>query len=162
MSATCEICGKEFKNTQGRRGHMTFLHGMSKGGFNNLVTRVATDQNLLPTKRVQQLASNVDSEGELRSKLEELSELQKNLLNFFPRNSLGQIITVQTDDKALERLSKLEEKLERLNRYIQYEIAGISNDNVWSFFLDHTQLKKGNIKGVYRTLDGSIVRFKTS
>ena len=28
MSAVCDICGKEFKNTQGRRGHKTFVHGL--------------------------------------------------------------------------------------------------------------------------------------
>ncbi len=26
MSVTCEICGKEFKTTQGLRGHKTFVH----------------------------------------------------------------------------------------------------------------------------------------
>ncbi len=29
MSAKCEICGKEFKNTQGLRGHKTFVHQMT-------------------------------------------------------------------------------------------------------------------------------------
>jgi hypothetical protein len=26
----CEICGKEMRTTQGRRGHMTFVHGQGK------------------------------------------------------------------------------------------------------------------------------------
>ena len=26
MNIECEICGKEFKTRQGRRGHMTFVH----------------------------------------------------------------------------------------------------------------------------------------
>ncbi len=160
MSITCEICGKVFKTTQGRRGHMTFFHGMSKGDFNNLVTRVATDQKILPIKQTQQLDSLVDEIAELRSKLKELSELQKNLLDLFPRNYLSQLITAQTDDKAQERMSKLEEKHERLNRYIQYEMAGISDDTVWSFCLGRPKLKKQDIKGKYYSINGGIVRFK--
>lgn len=29
MAIKCEICEREFKTTQGRRGHMTFVHQMT-------------------------------------------------------------------------------------------------------------------------------------
>jgi small-conductance mechanosensitive channel len=43
MSVKCELCGKEFKNTQGRRGHMTFVHHMSSSSSKS-ATPPATGQ----------------------------------------------------------------------------------------------------------------------
>ena len=45
MSATCEICGKEFKNTQGLRGHTNFVHGHT-GSSKILSAPAATGQRL--------------------------------------------------------------------------------------------------------------------
>ena len=44
MSVTCEICNKEFKTTQGLRGHKTFVHQMAT--TNDLPARLATEQQL--------------------------------------------------------------------------------------------------------------------
>ena len=52
---SCDICDKEFKNTQGLRGHKTFVH--RNGSPNSApVTRVASEQpvNLLED-RLQQI-----------------------------------------------------------------------------------------------------------
>jgi hypothetical protein len=45
MSVKCEICGKEFKNPQGRRGHMTFVHQIP-GSSSKSHTPLATEQQL--------------------------------------------------------------------------------------------------------------------
>lgn len=42
---TCDICGKEFKNAQGLRGHMTFVHGKT-GSSKILSAPAATGQRL--------------------------------------------------------------------------------------------------------------------
>ena len=57
---SCDICGKEFKNTQGLRGHKHFVHSDTVSGVgqpgtqqaaeqllsSNLGTRVATEQQV--------------------------------------------------------------------------------------------------------------------
>lgn len=43
MSALCEFCNREFKTTQGLRGHKTFVHGITKLSCRP-VTRPATEQ----------------------------------------------------------------------------------------------------------------------
>jgi len=56
MSVTCEICGKEFKNSQGLRGHKTFVHQMTT--THDPVTRLATEQELDQlTTRLEKLES---------------------------------------------------------------------------------------------------------
>ncbi len=44
MSVKCEICGREFKNTQGLRGHKTFVHQMTT--TQDTPARLATEQRL--------------------------------------------------------------------------------------------------------------------
>ena len=42
---TCELCGRQFKNTQGLRGHRTFIHG--DGSLSNTSdAQAATEQQL--------------------------------------------------------------------------------------------------------------------
>jgi hypothetical protein len=43
MTVECEICGKEFKTTQGLRGHKTFVHGITKDKSDS-VTEPATER----------------------------------------------------------------------------------------------------------------------
>ena len=45
MSAKCEICGKEFKNTQGLRGHKTFAHQVTSSSGKSAAP-LATEQEL--------------------------------------------------------------------------------------------------------------------
>lgn len=42
---TCEICGRQFKNTQGLRGHKTFVHGEYSPSSAS-ATRAATEPHL--------------------------------------------------------------------------------------------------------------------
>ncbi len=56
MTVTCEICGKEFKNTQGLRGHNTFVHQMTT--THDPPARLATEQELDQlTTRLEKLES---------------------------------------------------------------------------------------------------------
>lgn len=56
MSVTCEICGKGFKNTQGLRGHKTFVHQMTT--THDPPARLATEQELDQlTTRLEKLES---------------------------------------------------------------------------------------------------------
>ena len=43
--ARCEICGKEFKNTQGLRGHKTWVHGITTS-TQHPAAQLATEQRL--------------------------------------------------------------------------------------------------------------------
>ena len=67
MPVICELCGKEFKNTQGLRGHMTFVHsqyGLSK-------TRPATERK--PAKLQELLGHLTEQDIERRlSKIEHI------------------------------------------------------------------------------------------
>ena len=93
MSAVCKICGKEFKNTQGLRGHMRFVHqvtnskesptglntkqGLSKPenitGIRELseLEKLLTEQVSDLTKQVSQLNEQVNQPSEQVSKLTE-------------------------------------------------------------------------------------------
>jgi len=43
----CHICGKEFKNTQGLAGHMSFKHGIKSASAGAApAARLATEQDL--------------------------------------------------------------------------------------------------------------------
>jgi hypothetical protein len=44
MSVNCEICGKDFKTTQGLRGHKTFVHQMTT--TQDPPARLVTEQEL--------------------------------------------------------------------------------------------------------------------
>ncbi len=58
MSVKCELCGRQFKNTQGLRGHMTFVHGQT--GSSTPVARLATEQQpSKPEERLQKLESAI-------------------------------------------------------------------------------------------------------
>jgi transposase InsO family protein len=43
---SCDICGKEFKNTQGLRGHMNFIHSERADSVRQPVAQQATQQLL--------------------------------------------------------------------------------------------------------------------
>lgn len=59
MSVKCEICGKDFKNTQGRRGHMTFAHQLTSSSSKS-ATPLSTEQELSKLKeRLDKLESGI-------------------------------------------------------------------------------------------------------
>jgi hypothetical protein len=73
MSVACEICGKEFKNTQGLRGHMNFVHGQA-GSSKILSAPAATEQ---PVSRLRARLGLTDSKTEPIT--EQLSNIENRL-----------------------------------------------------------------------------------
>ena len=82
----CELCGKEFKNTQGLRGHKTFVHGITVSN-KQPVTRVASEEKLSEMeRRLDQLeeTTHLDAERlteQLEQHTQQLAELSEQLKN---------------------------------------------------------------------------------
>jgi len=55
MSAICEICGKEFKNTQGLRGHKTFVHQLTSSSGKSAAPLATEQQPSKLEERLQKL-----------------------------------------------------------------------------------------------------------
>lgn len=141
MSVTCEICGKVFKTTQGRRGHKTFVHGDYNSDPEDSVTQSTIEQQLTTLKdQVEQLASKISILPELSNRLKKQDDILDQVGVFIYRNR--DTLSGTEYKHVLDGISKLKEQLEKLSRYIQYEYAGISDDIVWSFILERPTLKK--------------------
>ncbi len=97
MSVTCEICGKEFKNSQGLRGHKTFVHQMTT--THDPVTRLATEQEL------DQLTTRLE-------KLESITGLKE-------PSSLDRLLG--TDTPLTEHVNQLSEQLSKLTEQLKSE-----------------------------------------
>jgi DNA repair exonuclease SbcCD ATPase subunit len=59
MSVKCELCGKEFKNTQGRRGHMTFVHQITSSSSKSAAPLATEQQPSKLEERLQKLESAI-------------------------------------------------------------------------------------------------------
>lgn len=144
MSVTCEICGKEFKTTQGLRGHKTFVHQMTT--TKDPPTRPATEQELgIVEEKLELLYAQVEQVGELLSNLVSKVDKQAELAS----KLMSQLSSAQTEDWKLGReitkcrydLGQLEIYLKRLSRFVQYEFAGVEDDIIWELYLDRPELK---------------------
>ena len=149
MSVTCEICGREFKNSQGLRGHKTFVHQITT--TQELPTRLATEQELgIVEERLELLYAQVEQMDELLSNLvskvdgqaEQISKLKVQLSNV---QSVDQKMSSEIT-RCRYGLGQLGLELKRLSRFVQYEFAGINDDVVWEICLDSPELKRRNIK----------------
>ncbi len=122
MSAVCDRCGKEFKNTQGLRGHKTFVHGLYANHDKpavELTFRQRIDENRSPVQseknstsefrdRLEKLENKVISNTELLTEIRRtVSELQNRLALMATRSETNRIAT------KVELLSKRVEKHER-------------------------------------------------
>jgi len=92
MSVKCELCGKEFKNTQGRRGHMTFVHQMT-GSSSKSAAPPAT--------------------GQLPGKLEERLQKLERITGVKEPSTLDRILG--TDKPITEQLEQYTRQLAELN-----------------------------------------------
>lgn len=97
---TCEICGKEFKNTQGLRGHKNFVH--SNRSSITAVTRAASGQQV--------------------SKLEARLEKLEYMTGLTETSTLDDVLR---DDKPLSE--KIIQVTEQLNHLIQ-QLADLSSN----------------------------------
>ena len=113
MSIKCEICGKEFKNTQGLRGHKTFVHQVTT--THEPPTPLATEQQASKLEdRLQQL--------ERVTGLRE-SDLDFSLSDTEPLTNRLAIITQQVS-KLSDTVSKLSDMVSELSEDV--ELATVS------------------------------------
>ena len=135
----CRICGKEFKNTQGLAGHMSFKHGIRSASTGVApAARLATEQDLKQINyRTEQLeaSTNVATE-QLEKHTQGLADMQSRLSDV-----AQQVRLLSSDDgqfdKLLAMINRIEaklnqtsHKLELLERYVRYEVAGVADDHM--------------------------------
>ena len=100
---SCDICGKEVKNSQGLRGHKNFVHGITSSNTQQPVARLASEQQVsLLEDRLQQLERVTGlRESDLGFSLSDTEPLTDRLTN----------ITEQVT-KLSDTASKLSEEVE--------------------------------------------------
>ena len=110
MSVTCEICGKEFKNTQGLRGHKTFVH--QRTSTQDPPARPATEQE-------------VSIIEDRLSKLEYITGLKGSYSGLSPGDLLGDTkpLTNKLND-ITEQLAKLSGTVSKLNEQVELAQTG--------------------------------------
>lgn len=151
MSIKCEICGKEFKTSQGLRGHKTFVHQMS--ATQDPPARLATEQELIevedPVKQLVTLLKQiVDLLNKQYSMVADLTQYRHSI-GEQAKKLTARVSSTETENRKLAQevskrhhdLVQLEIDLKRLSRYVQYEFAGIDNDIIWELCLDRPELK---------------------
>ena len=118
---TCEICGKEFKNTQGLRGHKTFIHGEGSSSSASAI-HVATEPEFSKLdKRLEQL--------EYATGLREASILDKTLNNEKPLteklaevtqqlNSITQQLASLSSNTANSELRRINDQVSQLTHQL--------------------------------------------
>lgn len=126
MNVICEICGKNFKNTQGLRGHKQFIHNQTS----KKSTGVATEQLMgkLEHTATDTLPANVEHNNTLEKRLQKLERVtgirSSNVIellddHFTPLTSRLASITRQLEEQAqhqeelAHQMSKLAEDLKR-------------------------------------------------
>ncbi len=114
---SCDICDKEFKNTQGLRGHKTFVH--RNGSPNSaLVTRVASEQpvNLLED-RLQQIERITGlRESDLDFSLSDTEPLTDRLANITEQmTKLGDTVSKLSEEVELSKVT-MEVESEEFNK----------------------------------------------
>ena len=105
---SCDICDKEFKNTQGLRGHKTFVH--RNGSPNSApVTRVASEQQVsLLEDRLQQLERVTGlRESDLDFSLSDTEPLTDKLTNITEQvTELSATVSKLSEDVELSKVTR--------------------------------------------------------
>jgi len=117
MSVICGICGKEFKNTQGLRGHKTFVHGITGSNTQQPVARLASEQQVrLLEDRLQQLERVTGlRESDLDFSLSDTEPLTDRLTNITEHvtklsdavSKLSDIVSKLSEDVELAKADKV-------------------------------------------------------
>ena len=111
---SCDICGKEFKNTQGLRGHKNFVHADTVGGFGQPVTQQATQQILSSDS-----GTRVTTEQRL-SQLESRFARLEHVTGVRETGELEKLLGI-TDTSLTERVAQFTEQLSKLTEQLKSE-----------------------------------------
>ncbi len=138
MVVKCEICGREFKTTQGLRGHKTFVHqmtGSSKPRATSAIEQLTSTLKLLD-ERLSSLHKRVDKQ----------TEQQKRLGEYIITDEAYCRVKDPRINECKYGLEQLTERYEELSRFIQYELAGIQDDILWEVCLLRPEFKRRSHK----------------
>ena len=112
---SCDICGKEFKNTQGLRGHKNFVHADKViSSVERPVAQQATQQPL-----GSNLSTRVTTEQRL-SQLEDRFVRLEHITGVRDTDELEKLLGI-TDTPLTERVSQLTEQLGKLTEQLKSE-----------------------------------------
>lgn len=112
MSAICEICGKEFKTTQGLRGHKTFIHKVTSSSSKSAAPPATEQQLSKLEERLQKLewvtglreTELGDPLNDLLSNTEPLTNKLNNITGQLGK--LSDIVSKLAKDMELAKVSK--------------------------------------------------------
>jgi len=111
---SCDICGKEFKNTQGLRGHNNFVHADTVSGSGQPVTQQAAQQPLSSDS-----GTRVTTEQRL-SQLESRFTRLEHVTGVRETDELDKLLGI-TDTSLTERVDQLTEQLSKLTEQLKSE-----------------------------------------
>jgi len=111
---SCEICGKEFKNTQGLKGHKNFVHTDIGDSVGQPVTQQTTQQPLSSN-----LSTRVATEQRL-SQLENRFTRLEHVTGVTETDVLDKLLGI-TDTSLTERVAQLTELLSKLTEQLRSE-----------------------------------------
>ena len=163
MSAICEICGKEFKNTQGLRGHKTFVHQVTSSSGKSAAP-LATEQQLsLLEDRLQQLERVTGlRESDLDFSLSDTEPLTDRLTNITEEvaklrdtvSKLSDIVSKLSEDVELAKADKvmvgeLNHKLKEAHN----SLAGVVNNHC-DAFNKNFEVHRSKIDKVQKLVEG--------
>ncbi len=120
MSAVCEICGKEFKNTQGLRGHKTFVHQVTS--LKESPTRLATEQELnklglTPSNAQPTTAQQVDKLEDRLQNLERVTGLRESDLLDSPTD--GQLPITEQLGQLTQQLNEQTQQVKKISEDVE-------------------------------------------
>jgi len=128
MSVKCEICGKEFKNEQGLRGHLTFKHGVTSDRYAAQQGQQATEQTPGGYGGVQreQLNNLQQSIEQLEQTLEQYNSSITESLAELQERVRGLERTRSEDSSVPASIQQLSEQVSRL----QSQVAQVSQQKL--------------------------------
>jgi len=111
---SCDICGKEFKNTQGLRGHKNFVHSDNGSGIGQSVAQQAAQQPLSSN-----LGTRVTTEQRL-SQLENRFARLEHVTGVRETDELEKLLGF-TDTPLTEQVNQLSKQLSKLTEQLKSE-----------------------------------------
>ena len=115
---SCDICRKEFKNTQGLRGHKNFVHADTGYGIGQPVAQQAAQQPLSSN-----LGTRVTTEQRL-SQLENRFARLEHVTGVRETDELEQLLGI-TDTPLTEQVNQLSEQLSKLTEQLKSEYVSM-------------------------------------